>query len=130
MDRLGRNRHPPYFFLPKLLFPPQSCKAHSCANPASGGMQMAVSVCPRMGLPHLCSFSSLRRWPKSSFTWRNETGPGSLLVGRVLSERKGAVSVCSLPLAPPSLPHILYSVCVCVGVGTSILLGMFYRKSS
>lgn len=50
----------PHSFLPKLLFPPQSCRAHSCANPAAGGMQMAVIVCPRMGLPHLCSFSSLR----------------------------------------------------------------------
>ena len=94
---------------------------------------MAVIVCPRMGLPHLCSFSSLRRWPESSFTWRNEPGPGSLLVGRVLSEGKGAASVCSLPRAPPSLLYILHSVCVCVcggGVGTSILLGIFYRKSS
>ena len=78
---------------------------------------MAVIVCPRMGLPHLCSFSSLRRWPKSSFTWRNEPGPGSLLVGRVLSEGKGTASVCSLPCAPPSLLYILHSVCVWGGWG-------------
>lgn len=62
-DGQTREKSPPtpHSFLPKLPFPPQSCKAHSCANPAAGGMQMAVIVCPRMGLPHLCSFSSSPR---------------------------------------------------------------------
>jgi hypothetical protein len=63
----GPTREEPPPHLPKLPLP-QSCRAHSCANPAVGGMQMAVIVCPRMGLAHLCSFSSLRRWLESSFT--------------------------------------------------------------